>query len=38
MELVINNFGTSLSRDNNGFVIINADGRQRIPVSGISSI
>lgn len=38
MELVINNFGTSLSRDNGGFVIINADGKQRIPASGITSI
>ncbi len=38
MELVINNFGVSLSRDNEGFVITNADGRQRIPVSGITSI
>lgn len=38
MELVINNFGTSLSRDNGGFVIINADGRQRIPAHGITSI
>lgn len=38
MELVINNFGVSLSRDNEGFVITNADGRQRIPASGITSI
>lgn len=38
MELVINNFGVSLSRDNEGFVITNADGRQRIPVNGITSI
>lgn len=38
MELVINNFGVSLSRDNEGFVIANADGKQRIPASGISSI
>lgn len=38
MELVINNFGVSLSRDNEGFVITNADGRQRVPASGITSI
>ena len=38
MELVINNFGVSLSRDNEGFVITNADGRQRVPTSGITSI
>lgn len=38
MELIINSFGTSLSRDNAGFVIINAEGRQRIPATGITSI
>lgn len=38
MELVINTFGVSLSRDNEGFVISNADGRQRIPAEGIKSI
>ena len=38
MELVINNFGVSLSRDNEGFVITNSDGRQRIPVNGVTSI
>ncbi len=38
MELVINTFGVSLSRDNEGFVVSNADGRQRIPVEGITSI
>ena len=38
MELVINNFGVSLNRDNEGFVITNADGRQRIPAAGITSI
>lgn len=38
MELVVNNFGVSLSRDNEGFVITNADGRQRVPAVGISSI
>lgn len=38
MELIINSFGTSLSRDNEGFVIINSDGKQRIPAIGIKSI
>lgn len=38
MELVLNNVGVSLSRDNEGFVISNADGRQRIPSQGITSI
>ena len=38
MELVLNTFGTSLSRDNDGFVISNHDGRQRIPAAGIKSI
>lgn len=38
MELVLNTFGTSLNRDNEGFVITHKDGRQRIPVDGIKSI
>ena len=38
MELVLNTFGTSLSRDNEAFVITHKDGRQRIPVVGIKSI
>lgn len=38
MELIINSFGTSLSRDGEGFVIANADGRQRVPAKGIRSI
>lgn len=38
MELVINNFGTVLSRDADGFVIVNADGRQRLPAAAITSI
>lgn len=38
MELVINSFGTSLSRDNEEFVIANSDGIQRIPAFGIKSI
>lgn len=38
MELVLNTYGTSLGRDNDGFVISNGDGRQRIPAVGIKSI
>lgn len=38
MELILNTFGTSLSRDNEGFVISNHDGSQRIPAAGIKSI
>lgn len=38
MELVLNTFGTCLSRDNEGFVISNNDGVQKIPVCGIRSI
>ena len=38
MELVLNTFRTSLSRDNEGFVITHKDGRQRLPVVGIKSI
>lgn len=38
MELVINTFGTSLGRDNEGFVITHKDGRQRIPAGNVHSI
>lgn len=38
MELILNTFGTSLNRDNEGFVITCKDGRQRIPADGIKSI
>lgn len=38
MELILNTFGTSLNRDNEGFVITHKDGRQRIPTDGIKSI
>ena len=38
MELILNTFGTSLNRDNEGFVITHKDGRQSIPVDGIKSI
>lgn len=38
MELVLNTFGTSLSRDNEGFVILAKEGKQCIPAEGIISI
>lgn len=38
MELVLNSYGVSLNRDNEGFVISSKDGRQRIPARGIESI
>jgi len=38
MELILNTFGTSLNRDNEGFVVTNKDGRQRVPTIGIKSI
>lgn len=38
MELVINTFGTSLSRDNEAFQIVHKDGKQRVPAQGIKSI
>ncbi len=38
MELILNTFGTSLSRENDGFLITYKDGRQRLPAIGIRSI
>ena len=38
MELILNTYGVSLNRDNEGFVITSKDGRQRIPADGIKSI
>ena len=38
MELVLNTYGVSLNRDNEGFVITSKDGIQRIPTVGITSI
>lgn len=38
MELILNTFGTSLSRDNEAFSITHKDGKQRIPAQGIKSI
>lgn len=38
MDLILNTFGTSLSRDNEAFVINHKDGQQRLPVAGINAI
>ena len=38
MELILNTFGTSLNRDNEGFIITHEGERQRIPAEGIKSI
>lgn len=38
MELVLNTFGVTLSRDNEGFVIVTSEGKQRVPSDGINSI
>lgn len=38
MELILSTFGTSLNRDNEGFVVTTKDGKQRLPSDGISSI
>jgi len=36
MELILNTFGTSLSRDNEAFQIIHKDGKQRVLLKGLS--
>lgn len=38
MELVLQTFGTAISRDMGGFVITNKEGQRRIPTDQISSI
>lgn len=38
MELILNTYGVSLSRDTEGFVITTAEGKHKIPPVGISSI
>lgn len=38
MELILNTFGTSLSRENEAFIILHKDGKQRVPAQGIKSI
>ena len=38
MELVLNTYGVSLNRDNEGFIVSHKDGKQRLPVDGITNI
>jgi CRISPR-associated protein Cas1 len=38
MELILNTYGTSLVKDNDTFLVIHKDGKQRIHPSGIKSI
>lgn len=38
MELILNTYGVTLSRENNWFVINTKDGKQRIPPEGIKAI
>lgn len=38
MELVLNTYGTSLVKDNDTFLVISAEGKQRIHPSGLKSI
>lgn len=38
MDLILNTFGTSLSRDHQNFLINHKDGKQRLPVAGLKSI
>lgn len=38
MDLILNTFGTSLSKENNTFIINHKDGKQRLPVQGLKSI
>lgn len=38
MELILNTYGVTLNRDNEGFVITTNEGRQRITAVGITSI
>ncbi|WP_372775247.1 CRISPR-associated endonuclease Cas1 [Mangrovibacterium sp.] len=38
MDLILNSYGTALSRDNECFVVIHTDGKQRIHPQGLKSI
>ncbi|MCI7069911.1 MAG: CRISPR-associated endonuclease Cas1 [Bacteroides pyogenes] len=38
MDLILNTFGVSLSKDNEAFVIAHKDGKNRVPPQGIKSI
>lgn len=38
MEIVLNTYGTSLSCENEAFVVRNCNGKQRIPTDGVTAI
>lgn len=38
MELILNTFGVSLTRENDGFIVISNGEKQRVPTDGIRSI
>jgi hypothetical protein len=38
MELVLNTYGVSLNRDNEGFIVSHKHGKQRLPVDGITNL
>lgn len=38
MDLILNTFGTSLTKDNDTFVVIHPDGKQRVHTAGLKSI
>ena len=38
MEIVLNTYGTSLSCDNDAFIVRNSNGSKRIPTDGVTSI
>lgn len=38
MELVLNTYGVTLHRDNECFIVVSAEGKQKIPAEGIKSI
>lgn len=38
MEIVLNTYGTSISRDNEAFIISTHEGKRRISIDGVSSI
>ena len=37
MDIVVQTYGTAISRDNETFIISNKDGKRRIPPDGIAS-
>jgi CRISPR-associated protein Cas1 len=38
MELVLHTFGTCLTKDNDSFMVLHKDGKQRIPPKDVKSI